>query len=154
MKKLLFVIIGLALSACSTLSQTKDEGVALTPPQKTEKGFIRLSPKSQYYVDGSSIWVDSEKKNLINFDTVINLHRGYRIYTEATDKVSRSIRQHKVLDCQTYQLTHIDSYIYSDFWGQGLVFIPKKQANRSVVLREGSSLGTIGQILCANYSKN
>lgn len=151
-KKLLVAVIGLAaLSACSVAPKKQYAQVTLNPPLKTEKGFIRLSPRSQYYVDGTSIWVDADKKHLINFDTVINLHVGYYIYENAPDKSTRSIRQHKVLDCEQNKLTHIDTYLYSEFWGQGLAMAPQKQANRSVILREGSSLGTIGQILCANF---
>lgn len=153
MKKFLFVIIALGLSACVNKPEQKYEEVLLNPPTKEERGFIRLSPKSQYYVDMGSVWVDTEKKNLINFDTVINLHRGYKIYENEPEKSSRSIRQHKTLDCETYKLTHIDSYIYSDFWGKGLALEPKSQANRSVVLREGSSFGTIGRVICANFYK-
>ena len=154
MKKLLFVISALILSACVNKSEQKYTEVLLNPPTKEERGFIRLSPKSQYYVDVSSVWVDSEKKNLINFDTVINLHRGYKIYENEPDKSSHSIRQPKILDCKTYKLTHIDSYIYSEFWGRGLALEPKAQANRSVILREGSSLGTIGRVICANFYKD
>ena len=153
MKKLLLVMIGFALSACSTEPAKKYEQVQLNPPTETESGFIRLSPKSQYYVDGTSIWVDSEKKNLINFDTVINLYIGHHVYENDPSLATRSIRQHKVLDCDLGKLTHTGSHLYSDFWGKGVALAPEKQANRSVMLRSGSSLGTIGTILCANYYK-
>lgn len=153
MKKLLLVMIGFALSACSAPPAKKYEQVQLNPPTKTPSGFVRLSPKSQYYVDTTSIWVDNDKKHLVNFDTVINLHIGHRVYEDNPNLSTRSIRQHKVLDCEQGKLTHTESHLYSEFWGEGVALAPKKQANRSVILREGSSLGTIGTILCANFAK-
>ncbi|MCK3657638.1 hypothetical protein A4G18_02650 [Pasteurellaceae bacterium Pebbles2] len=152
MKKLTLLAATALLTACSNSSTSNAslEGVQLNTPQKTEVGFVRLSPKSQYYVDTSSVWVDSEKSHLINFDTVINLHIGHRVFEDKL-LTTRSIRQHKVLNCENQTMTHTGSHLYADFWGEGVALTPKTQREHRVKLRPRSSLGTIGQIMCTNF---
>ncbi|WP_439256549.1 MULTISPECIES: surface-adhesin E family protein [unclassified Lonepinella] len=152
MKKVILLLTAFIISACSNSEERQAliNGEQLDTPQKTEVGFIRLSQNSQYYVDTSSIWVDSSKNNLINFDTVINLHIGHRIF-EDKNLMTKSVRQHKVLDCQTNTMKHTGSHLYSDFWGEGTVFTPKKYREHQVKPRDGSTLGTVAQVMCANF---
>ncbi|WP_439239458.1 surface-adhesin E family protein [Lonepinella sp. BR2919] len=152
MKKVTLLLTALIISACSNQPERQAliHGEQLDTPQKTAIGFIRLSKNSQYYVDTSSIWVDNTKNNLINFDTVINLHIGHRIF-EDKNLMTKSVRQHKVLDCKTNIMTHTGSLLYSDFWGEGTVFTPKKYREHQVKPRNGSTLGTVAQVMCANF---
>lgn len=151
MKNKFLLIISACVSLLSACSITQPQPkVPLDPPQKTESGFVRVSPISYYYVDGESVWVDNEKKNLINFDTVIQLHNGEHLYPEK-NLVTHSIREHKILNCDTGVMQHINRTYYSEFWGKGVAYVPKSQRQYSVSLQQGSSLGTIGQIICVNF---
>lgn len=148
--KILYTVGAVALlSACSS-SMNNLPNVPLDPPKKVQAGFIRLSPVTQYYVDTTSIWAENEHKNLVNFDTVINLNNGKRIYQD-NKLVSHSIREHKVLNCSDWKLTHTGLDYYSEFWGTGAVYTPKWQSQRSVTLQPNSSLGTVAQVICANF---
>ncbi|WP_455648401.1 hypothetical protein [Lonepinella koalarum] len=64
MKKMALLLTALTISACSNQPERQAliHGEQLDTPQKTAIGFVRLSQNSQYYVDTSSIWVDSAKK--------------------------------------------------------------------------------------------
>lgn len=157
MKKMILLFTIGVLSACSssqileqkmaTQTETqRTETVKLTPPKKAEIGFVQLG-KSAYYVDTSSVFVENNK---INFDTVLNLSEGS---TDFPDKnlVTRSVRQHKVLDCKAQKLTHTNARLYSEFWGKGETVETAEQNKYTITLKSHSSLGVVAQIFCANY---
>lgn len=66
---------------------------------------------------------------------------------------AKSMRQSKVINCQTYQLTQLNTDYYSDFWGKGERSSLKKQRQRTIKLRKGSSLYTLSEILCVNLMR-
>lgn len=159
MKKLFGLFFTLILVGCAnpaakveTAAQApaqEKQQVALTPPAKTEIGFVQLA-NSPYYVDTASIWVNNEKKHLINFDTLLNLKEGHYDFKDS-QLVTHSIRQHKVLDCKAGKLTHLNAHLYSEFWGKGEAVEAQHQSQYTLTLKAQSTLGIIGKIMCANY---
>ncbi|MDO4431541.1 MAG: surface-adhesin E family protein [Lonepinella koalarum] len=146
----LMVILSTVLVGCSAPQKTNTpEPLTLTPPSKTAIGFVQLGKDVPYYVDSASVWVDEIQKHLINFDTVLNLKQGEAVF-DNKKLFSHSIREHKTLDCQKQKLTHRDRHLYSEFWGKGHT-VEAKDQNYSVNLKSGSTLGIVGQILCANF---
>ncbi|AAU36973.1 MULTISPECIES: surface-adhesin E family protein [Basfia] len=150
-KSVLLFIAASMLVACSTgsISQRTLPADPLLPPSLVQPGFVRMPHNLHYYADINSVWVDSDSKNMIHFDAVINLRKGPHVYSDR-DKIAKSMRQAKVVNCDTMKLTHLKTDYYSEFWGTGDPVTPEHQKMRTVDLRKGSSLYTLAQVLCIN----
>lgn len=152
MKKTFLILGALVLVACSTKTEMPD--AKLTLPTLTQAGYIKLDKNAEYYVDSSSIWLDSTDKSLVHFDTINNFENGLFVYSKQPKLYARSSRQSKILNCDTYNLIHIKTDYYSEFWGKGI------RAEKSIydkevhTLQKGSSLHTIGQVICANMKRS
>ncbi|MGF7453714.1 surface-adhesin E family protein [Pasteurella bettyae] len=154
MKKLILLsMMTMMIVACSAPVDEKPLPTKpLQPPALVRPGFVRMSPDSQYYADINSVWVDTKKKHMIHFDAVINLTQGPYLYQDKT-QFARSMRQAKIINCETMRLTHLNTDYYSEFWGVGeRVSLPHQRKN-TVNLRSGSSLNTLAQVLCTNLFK-
>lgn len=154
MKKLL-VIAMLALVSCTSQSEKITiEAVKLIPPEKTKTGYIRVIPKGHYYIDTNSIWTDNKEPELIYFEVVVNLVKGYHIYPKHPNEYAKSARQLKIVNCKNHRLTRMDVDYYSDFWGEGLRQTVRNVGHQTIDLKPGSTLDTVASILCANYSNH
>ncbi len=149
MKKLVMLAVFFILTSCSSEPNKAPQSLQLTPPETTEVGFLRMSKKAYYYVDINSVWVDSETRHLIHFDAVINLTKAV-VLNKNKKTLAQSLRQAKTLNCKNLELTHLKTDYYTEFWGRGIGLTPVKQYKRQVTLRKGSSLHTLGEVLCVN----
>ncbi|MDU8923555.1 surface-adhesin E family protein [Pasteurellaceae bacterium LIM206] len=153
MRKLILLSVAMLLASCAQAPRNVPPPQSLLPPILVKPGFVRISAQSHYYADINSVWVDNEHKNLIHFDAVINLTKGPHVYEDLT-KYAKSMRQAKVVNCESHELTHLHTDYYSEFWGEGERVSPKKQRERRVMLQRGSSLYILSQVLCVNLYQN
>ena len=151
MKKYIVALFVILLSSCTTIEQRKPN-IPLQPPQETAQGYFRISPRAYYYADITSVWAETDKKYLVHFDAVINMAKG--IYNfEDPELYAKSMRQSKIINCKTYQLTQLNTDYYSNFWGTGERSTAKKQRTYTIKLRPGSSLYTLSEVICVNVMK-
>ena len=161
MKKTFVFLTALLLAACSSSPSTKPAlnsqvnakaqgDVPLVPPKETKNGFLQLVPGIFYYVDTNSVWVDNKDKRLIHFDVVINLDKGLYVFKDHPTLYAKSMRQYKILNCESHYFTHVRSDFYAEFWGDGIRTAPKRQSQHTIALQPQSSLYTLGQVMCAN----
>ena len=101
-------------------------------------------------MDTNSVWVDNKDKRLIHFDVVINLDKGLYVFKDHPTLYAKSMRQYKILNCESHYFTHVRSDFYADFWGDGIRTAPKRQSQHTIALQPQSSLYTLGQVMCAN----
>ncbi|WP_273397949.1 surface-adhesin E family protein [Actinobacillus porcinus] len=152
MKKVMTILLALILASCAAKETKKMPNIPLEPPQALEQGYLKISQQAHYYADINSVWAESGKRHLVYFDIVINMTKGLYNFDDPTI-YAKSMRQSKVINCQTYQLTQLNTDYYSDFWGKGERSSLKKQRQRTIKLRKGSSLYTLSEILCVNLMR-
>lgn len=151
MKKFIVALFVILLASC-TVTEKRKPNIPLQPPQETILGYFKISPQAHYYADIKSVWAETDKKYLVHFDVVINMTKG--IYNFEDPKLyAKSMRQAKIINCKTYQLTQLNTDYYSDFWGTGERSTAKKQRTHTIKLRPGSSLYTLSEVLCVNVMK-
>ncbi|MCW9733393.1 hypothetical protein L5B97_07910 [Avibacterium sp. 20-15] len=150
MRKLGLSLSVMLLAACSATPTSPPPEVKLVLPTLTKAGYFKLAPNAEYYVDTQSVWVDNEDKHLIHFDVVINSDKGLFVYKDRPELYARSVRQYKILNCDTYRLTQVRTDYYSEFWGDGIRAALRKQQRHTVKLQKNSTLYVLGQVMCAN----
>lgn len=155
MKKLILTFPIALLAACSLQEpqNVEQQDVKLTPPTQDRQGFVKLVKDVNYYIDSSSIWVDSEEPQIVHFDAVANLDQGLYVYPEPK-RYARSVRQYKILNCKNNRLTQVRTDFYDEFWGEGLRAAPKKQDKYSIRLTPNTTLYNAAQIICVNYGSD
>ncbi|TCP96888.1 surface-adhesin protein E [Cricetibacter osteomyelitidis] len=153
MKKLRLPIAVLVLAGCSVSPPTTDvtKPIILTPPTEVQAGYIQVMPKAQYFIDAGSIWQDNKEPELVHFEAVVNLTRGYHIYPKYPKEYSKSARQAKTINCKNHRLTRLDIDYYSEFWGEGLRETVRQKGRQTIDLKKGSTLDTVASVICANY---
>ena len=152
MKKLVPICLALLMAGCSATAPKKLPNIPLDPPQKTEPGYFKISQQAHYYADISSVWAEGNKRHLVHFDAVINMTKGIHTFDDQ-NLYAKSMRQSKIINCQNYRLTQLNTDYYSDFWGKGERVSAKKQRQHTIKLRPGSSLYTLGEVLCVNVMR-
>lgn len=158
MKKLFLPIAVLMLAACAAKQPQSppvpNKAVIFTPPKETEIGYMQILPNTHYYIDTRSIWQDNAQAELVHFEAVVNLSKGYHIYPKYPNEVSKSARQAKTINCKNHRLTRLDVDYYSEFWGEGLRETVRYGGRRTIDLKKGSTLDTVASIICANYYRH
>lgn len=155
MKKINLALSLVLFAACSAQTPPVQHAeVALVPPHIVKSGYLKLAQDAEYYVDTSSIWVDNEDKRLVHFDAVINSDKGLFVYKDRPELYAKSIRQYKILNCETHRLTQIRTDYYTEFWGDGIRAAPKRQEKYTVTLKKNSSLYVLSQVICANIHRS
>ncbi|PJG82935.1 surface-adhesin E family protein [Caviibacterium pharyngocola] len=154
MKKLGLALSVIFLTACTTQPVQPPPDVKLTPPKITKAGYVKLAQDAEYYVDSASIWQDNEDKRLIHFDAVINSDKGLFVYKDKPELYAKSLRQYKILNCESLRLTQVRTDYYTEFWGEGTRAAPKRQQKYTVTLQKNSSLYILSQVICANMYRS
>lgn len=152
MTKFIPILFAILTASCVATKQKKIPNIPIDPPQITEAGYLKISQQAHYYADISSVWAETNKRYLVHFDVVINMTKGIYNFDDPT-LYAKSMRQSKIINCHTYQLTQLNTDYYSEFWGQGERVPPKKQRQHTIKLRKGSSLYTLGEMLCVNLMR-
>ena len=150
-KVLLSCVVVLGLNACTN---QQEQMVDLITPNEHAAGFVQVLEQKDYYIDSSSIWIDSQRPEVINFDMVTNLSRGQLGFKGNPNEIGKSVRSHKSVNCKTHTYSRSGEMLYSKFWGEGIELKQYRQLYKTTEIIAGSSLDTVAKVLCANFYRS